>query len=198
MPLSRGDPPRIDVACFGLDVDIQRILFVSPPDDHPGTDDFRMPLNLPRHLFRTDDQAPDLGRLVGTHFPAVDPHVGSPAWAFAGHDGRQVSGRKPDQGIVPVECRNQDFADLAVRHRIPCPRRHDFDNEPFINDQALRRRALVGDVLEICGPVELKTENSPDRRIPGASLRTGRHRRRRPGEFARGPGRVHRPCPGSL
>ncbi len=50
MPLSRGDPPRIDVACFGLDVDIQRILFVSPPDDHPGTDDFRMPLNLPRHL----------------------------------------------------------------------------------------------------------------------------------------------------
>lgn len=42
------NPLRIDVAGFGLDVDIQRVLLVNPPDDHPGTDDFRMAFNLPR------------------------------------------------------------------------------------------------------------------------------------------------------
>ena len=50
------------------------------------------------------------------------------------HGGRQVAKGEADEGMVRVERGDDDFADLAIRHRIARAGSHDLDDQVLVDD----------------------------------------------------------------
>ena len=93
-------------------------------------------------LARMDEQAPDLGRLIGAPHPAFEAAGRGP--------GRKVAGREAKERIVALKPCHDDFADLAGRGGFVGPRSHDLDSEIVVDQHAGQESAvgavgLVGD-----------------------------------------------------
>ena len=103
-------------------------------------------------LARVDEQALDLGRLIGAPHPPFE--------AARRRPGGQIAGREAQQRIVVHKPRYDDFADLVGSGRFVGPRSHDLDNKIVVDQHAGHKRAidavgLVGDDSEVGGGVGL-------------------------------------------
>ena len=75
-----------------------------------------------RDLRVVHEHPANLGGLVGTAHPALDPQVRATGWARPRKDRRKIPGTEPDQRVVRIEGGDNQFTDLAIGARGPqCP-----------------------------------------------------------------------------
>ena len=119
-----------------------------------------MPLHDFSDLLRTDEHSLDLGGLIRAPLPSDHSHVRAPAGARAGERGGKIAGREPDQRVVLIQRCHQHFADLAFGNGISCPRSHDFDEYPFVDDESLVSYGFVRNVAQIRSCIALQATDA--------------------------------------
>ncbi len=118
-----------------------------------------------------DEQAPDLGRLVGAAHPALETAGRRP--------GREVPGAEAKQGIVAGEFRDDDLADPAGGRWLAGSRRDDLNDQFVIDQQAGHQLSglvvrLPGDDPEIGGGVGLAGLDTGSFQLRPQARRQGR------------------------
>ena len=102
-------------------------------------------------LLGAHEHALDLRGLVGAAHPALDAQIGAPAGACARQHRGEVAKRQPDPWMMRIERGDDDFADVAQRHRIAGTGFDDFQNQVLVHGHALARPRLEGDHAKIGG-----------------------------------------------